>query len=302
MQGKELSDIQDWNHGTDDVFRILRLEKQQDSLIGHPPDHAANNNDVVWGGVVMGQAVAAASRGLNRPLHMMSARFRHGASVSHILEYVIADSHDGGSFSSRQVNALQNGRKLAEFSMSFQKDEAGQDYQASWVEPPPADSLETLASATAGIESLPSSTRRSLSRTRGLDIRPVDPEAIIVPKTGRPIRFWIRVAYALDAKPELWAPAIAYLTDFLMAGGGVVRHTFLHDPAYFGVTLNHTLWLHKLVNPSNWLLHEVESHWTGGGRTLSMGRIYTAEGRLIATTAQEALLRKRKPRNKEDAR
>lgn len=302
MQGELTHPFPADNIGDYDVPSLLRLEAHDDKLTGHPPAHAANNNDAVWGGVLMGQAVAAASRGIDRPLHMMSARFSRAARVAMPIAYAVTNAHDGGSFSTRHVDATQDGRKLVEFSLSYHAQEPGLAFETGWCMPAAPESLPSLGDATQNLEHLPRSTRRSLGRTRGLEIRPVDTDAIVTPQTGRPIRFWIRVRDSLHDTPNLWAPAIAYLSDFLMAGGGVTRHTFLHDPAFFGVTLNHSLWLHLLADPSHWLLHEVQSHWTGHGRTLNIGRIHTRDGRLVATTVQEALLRRRAPRTKDTAR
>jgi acyl-CoA thioesterase-2 len=277
---------------------LLRLIDRADGCkVGVAPTSAQNNAGNVFGGLLLGQAVVAAQPPADRPLHMLAASFLRGASPSLPIEYPVCEAHDGGSFSSRRVLAMQDGRRLAEFSASYQACEAGLDHEDA-VRLPDAgpEELPTLAEATAGLEHLPPSTLRALARDRALEIRPIDPEPIVSPGSGKPIRLWIRTRVPISERRELWAPAIAYLSDFLTAGGGVSHHTFVHNPRFFGTTLNHTLWLHREADPSEWLLHDIASHWTGGGRTLNLTRLYTRQGALIATSAQEALLRRRAPK------
>jgi acyl-CoA thioesterase-2 len=279
---------------TEDLAETLRVESAAGGyLIGAAPAHVTNNNRQVFGGVLLGQAVAAGGVHAGRRLHMLSASFQRGAALGPPLEYEVASQRDGGSYSSRRIVARQQSRVLAEFALSYQVPEQGLEYEDAWSEPPPPDSLPSLAAAAAALDDLPASTRRALQRTRGLEIRPIDFDAIISPGLGRPIRFWVRVGTPLADRADLWAPATAFLTDFLMAGPGVAHHSYVHDPGFFGATLNHTMWLHREVDPSQWLVHEIRSHWTGAGRTLNLGRLFTADGRLAATTAQEALLRRR---------
>jgi acyl-CoA thioesterase-2 len=273
-------------------------------MIAPTPAHATNNNRMVFGGVLLGQAAAAANAtAAGRPLHMLSANFHRGAALGPSVEYEVYGARDGGSFSTRRVTASQDGQVLAEFSASYQALEDGLDFDESWSAPPPTpESVATLAEATAGLERLPQATRRSFRRTRGLDVRPVDLDAIVSPGSNKTIRFWVRAAAPMPDRPHLWAPAIAYLSDFLMAGPGIAHHTFVHDPAFFGTTLNHTLWLHREADPSEWLLNEIHCHWTGAGRTINLGRLFTRDGRLVATNAQEALLRRRLPKTEGRAR
>lgn len=276
------------------LLEVLRVEPVSDSQsLGGAPAHVTNNRGMVFGGVLLGQAVAAARAPAGRPLHMLSANFHRGAALDAPVEYDVCEPRDGGSFSSRRIVASQGGRTLAEFCASYQAPEEGLSFEEPWTPPPPPEALATLAELTAAMTHLPLATRRAFDRTRGLDIRPLNVEAITERQTDEPIRFWVRVAEPLEHRRELWAPSLAFMSDFLMAGPGVARHTFVHDPAFFGTTLNHTLWLHRDVDPSQWLFNEISSPWTGGGRTLNLGRMFTRDGQRVATNAQEALFRRR---------
>ncbi len=282
---------------TDDLAELLALSPGGPCRwIGHAPAALGNNTGGIFGGLLFGQAAAAAALTVERPLHMMAARFSRAGAPGKSIDYIVSEPLDGGSFSSRRITASQGDRLLAEFNASFQADEPGLDFDEGWNDPPAPEGLPTLAEAAAEFDYLPKPTLRALSRMRGLEIRPIEADALLSPGSNKPARIWVRVRACLAARPDLWAPAVGHLSDAMMAGPGVARHTFILNPDFFGTTLSHTLWLHRQADPSQWLFHEIACHWTGGGRTLNLGRLYTRDGRLLATNAQEALLRRRIPR------
>lgn len=260
----------------------------------------SNGTASIFGGQILGQALAAAGQVVARRPHAMSGTFQRAGQVDRSIVYRVHGGRDGGRFANRQVVAEQDGQCIAEFSIGFHDEEDGFVHDSGWCRRPSTpERLPDLESAGARFEHVPRATQRALQRQPELDLRPVEPERLfdVAEGAARPLTYWLRARSDLSAMPSLWAPALAYMSDYLTAAAGLIHHArFLMPPDLFGTTLNHSLWLHRVVDPSRWLYCELESHCAVDGRTLNMGKIRDEHGRIVATLGQEALLRRRRPR------
>lgn len=289
VQGEQ-ADASAQRSAAEDLLAMLQVgQGGPDLYAAHP--RAGNRQGSVFGGQIVGQAVMAAGATTDRLPHAVFTRFFRPGRTGERVDYLVAHDHDGASFAGRRVSVVQD-RPIAEVMISYQAPETAFSHLKPWsATPPDPESLKPLKVAAEGYD-LPGPTTKALNYFRAMDVRPVNADSLLAGPSEGPHGFWIRAVRPLGDRPDCWAAAIGFLSDFLLAGAGVLRHSrHILNPRLFGTTLNHTIWLHEVVDPSQWLYEEMESPWGGGGRTLNLGRMFTADGRLVATTVQEALLR-----------
>lgn len=273
---------------------ILRVEPMGQNLF-RAASHQPNPSGVIFGGSFLGQAVAAASAtARDRAATSLHATFLTAGDPALPVDYSVTPLREGRSFSTRHVVGRQGGKSLFEALVSFQTAEAGFSHSATWREPPPDPSslrsLEELVIDWA--DRLPADQLSPLTRLAGLEARILNPEAFLLQRSAPSARFWVRPVCATGSIPD--AVATAFLSDFLMPAGSSLPHADSpYETDLIAVSLDHTIWFHEPAVAGEWLWHEIESPWAGAGRGLTFGRIFDRSGRLVASTAQEMLLRRR---------
>ncbi|MFP6850489.1 MAG: acyl-CoA thioesterase domain-containing protein [Pseudomonas sp.] len=257
--------------------------------------HQTNRNNTLYGGQLIGQALAATQATVaNLRPHTMQLCFQSPSSASKAVRYRVEDTLDSRSFSTRSVVALQDATILQGIA-SFCGEEPGYEHAQAWhAEPPQPETLPTLEQLMrdygARVGEHGSGRLRCYPQ---IDVRPIDAEQHLLLTPGPACcRFWIRALLPADANDALRYAALAFLSDYLLVNAALIPHvTQLPARRLFVASLNHTLRFHQPCDPSDWLLYETHSPWAHGGRALIQGRFYTRNGMLIASTAQEALIR-----------
>ena len=247
----------------------------------------------VYGGQVLAQCVSAAVETVpaEREIHSQHAYFLRAGKPAEPIEFEVENARDGYSFSSRRVVALQGGKPILVSSISFQAPSRGDDYQPKMPAVPPPESLasERQRSLEAG------NLDESFMITTGedLDIRVVEPVDWDNPTPREPVlQAWMKTTGALPDRRGLHQAVLAYLSDAFLIDVCLIVHGRHFDGEGFQVaSLDHALWFHEAFRADEWLLHVVEAERIGGGRGLARGSFYTHDGRLVATTMQQGLMR-----------
>jgi acyl-CoA thioesterase-2 len=258
--------------------------------------HQTNRNGVLYGGQLVTQALAAAMLTVrNRQPHSMHLSFQAPGSALHPVVYDVEFTRDGGSLSTRRVHGTQPGTSVLFATISFSDTEQGFVHEQAWCStPPPPESLSTLADLEARYAHRVSAHGRGRLRCYPqVDVRPLNPEEhlLLVPG-GAQCRYWIRARIAPGSDPVTRFAAMGYLSDYLLVNAALVPHAAELPPSrLFVASLDHTICFHGAGDPSDWLLYETHSPWAGAGLVLCHGRFYSRDGRLVASTSQQALVR-----------
>ena len=254
--------------------RLALDQVGDDRFVSHDPTEVRH----VFGGLLIAQALRAAQLTVSgRLAHSLHASFVVAGTGGEPVRYAVERTRDGSSFATRQVVASQARGTVLVLTADFHRDEEGHEYQ---TEPTPG---------VPGPAGLP--TGRYASAWFDSRDVPVD-AAIGGPAHAR--RAWFRPLAPVPDDPELQQQALAYLTDHGNTRAAREPHAALaDDAARQSVSLDHAIWFHRPININAWLLSEVYPVATGRGRGLTFGSIRTADGLLVATTAQEVLLRSR---------
>ncbi|MEX0604604.1 MAG: acyl-CoA thioesterase II [Marinobacter sp.] len=254
----------------------------------------------VFGGQVLGQALMAASRTMEARLpHSMHAYFLRPGNHRLPIDYEVQRVRDGGSFSVRRVIARQGGKEILTGSVSFQVAEDGYEHQMAM---PPAPDVEGLKSEQEYSEMLlpyiPEALHQTLTRQRPIEIRPVNPVNPLDPEPRPPQKqSWLRAQGELPDDPVLHRCLLAYASDFSFLGTSLYPHavTFMSRDMQVA-SLDHAIWFHRDFRIDDWLLYDKDSPSAFGGRGFNRGNFFSRDGVLVASTAQEALIRHRPKR------
>ncbi len=280
-----------------ELVALLSLEKIEENL------YRGQSQDLGWGtvygGQVLGQALSAAVKTVpeDRFVHSLHAYFLHPGDVSRPIVYDVDRIRDGGSFTTRRVVAIQNGRAIFNMSASFQVDEAGFDHQDGGPTAPEPDGLLTEQERLRALgDRLPEPLRTRATGERPFEIRRVDPPEDPVAPRKRPPRsmHWLRTAAELPDSPALHRFLLAYASDFSFLTTSLQPHgvTWL-TPGMQVASIDHAMWFHRPFRVDQWLLHSIHSSSASGARGFVRGQIFDQEGNLVASTAQEGLIRMR---------
>ncbi|GAB4216518.1 MAG: acyl-CoA thioesterase II [Sandaracinaceae bacterium] len=276
----------------------LSLEKIEENLF------RGQSQDLGWGtvfgGQVLGQALSAAVRTVpsERLVHSMHAYFLRPGDVSRPIVYDVDRIRDGGSFTTRRVRAIQNGQPIFTMSASFQVREPGFEHQDPMPDAPPPESLPTEQERIASrAHLLPPGMRERALAVRPFELRAVDrdDEDLFGPPPKAPRRMvWLRTIDRLPDDPALHCYLLAYASDYSFLTTSLLPHgvTWL-TPGMQVASLDHAMWFHEPFRVDEWLLHVIDSPAARGARGLVRGRVFARDGRLVASTAQEGLIRKR---------
>lgn len=280
----------------EELISLLDLEQLEINLFrGQSPQIGWQR---VYGGQVLGQALVAAARTVEpeRSAHSLHAYFLIGGDPTHPLIYEVERIRDGGSFTTRRVRAIQHGRPIFAMSASFQKFEEGFNHHSQMpVVPPPEDLPHEQELRDKIIERLPKTMRNYWDHERPLEMRPVDSSRYNEqPKAEPQQSIWMRANGKLPDDPRLHQCILAYASDFTLLDTALIAHgkpMFASDVQM--ASLDHAMWLHRPFRADDWLLYVQDSPSTSGARGFCRGSMYTRDGRLVASTTQEGLMRQR---------
>jgi acyl-CoA thioesterase II len=285
----------------DELVTLLALEKIEANLF------RGQSQDLGWGtvfgGQVLGQALSAAVQTTpsDREVHSLHAYFLRPGDVTRPIVYDVDRIRDGGSFTTRRVVAIQSGQAIFNMAASFQKHETGFEHQDAMPEVSPPEHVPTeqeqLAKAVAEGR-VSGEVARRYSHEQAFEMRPV--QVIDDPFRPTPMpphrTVWLKTTGSLPDDPSLHRYLLAYASDH----GFLATALFPHGVTFFSgdvqmVSVDHVMWFHAPFRVDEWLLHVIDSPVARGARGLVRGRVFTHDGRLVASTAQEGLLRRRTP-------
>ena len=252
----------------------------------------------VFGGQVIAQALQAAQRSTEAPkiAHSLHAYFMRPGSEDHPILYRVVRDFDGKSFATRRVIAMQRGKPILTMSCSLQTPEDGLHHQSAMPDVPPPEALKSDRELRlAMIDRIPERLHAFFLRSRMVEIRPVSPRAWLDPVKQEPRQnSWFRVVAPVGDDPALHRAILAYASDMSLLGTGTLAHGInMSNSNLQGASLDHALWLHEDFRADEWLLYACESPWTGHARSFNRGKIFARDGRLVASVAQEGLMRLR---------
>lgn len=277
-----------------ELIDLLSLERLEHDLFrGQSRDIGTR---YVFGGQVLGQALSAAQTTMThpRPAHSLHAYFLRAGDVDHPIVYEVDRTRDGGSFSVRRVTAVQHGKVIFFCAASFQEPEQGAEHQLTMPEVPRPDDVAPLAPLSAArLEKLPTKVQRWLDRAGPFEFRHVYPRDDLDPPKRPPYQqVWFRLAEKVGDAPELHRALLAYASDFHLLGTATFPHGIsYYQPNVQMASLDHALWFHRPFRADEWLLYSIDSPSASGSRGLARGMIYDINGHLVASTAQEGLIR-----------
>src|SRR5262245_43736948 len=282
----------------DDLVALLRLERLEENRFrGQSQDPGWGT---VYGGQALGQALSAAIETVSpeRRVHSLHAYFLRPGDVDRPIVYDVDRIRDGRAFTTRRVVANQGGPAIFAMSCSFQMDEPGFEHQAAM---PPAPAPETLPTEQQRLAPFltgaPDTVRAQWLGERPFEIRTADEtgDDPFAPTRGEPRRLnWMRAVDALPDEPALHACLLAYVSDYHFGTTALAPHgvSWL-SPSLQLASIDHAIWFHRPFRCDDWLLHAIESPTAQAARGLVRGAVFTRDGRLVASTAQEGLIRVR---------
>jgi acyl-CoA thioesterase-2 len=251
----------------------------------------------VFGGQVIGQALVAAARTVEgRAAHSLHAYFMRPGDPSVPIIYEVDRIRDGKSFATRRVVAIQHGEAIFSMSASFQVEESGFDHQLPMPSVPPPEDLPSESDLKAlFVESAPEPVRRYWERERPLELRPVDLRHYLSREPLEPVQqVWIRATGRLPDDPDIHRSVLAYASDMTLLDTALFAHgRNIFDRDLQVASLDHALWFHRPFRIDEWLLYNEDSPSASGARGFSRGSLFSRDGRLIASVAQEGLIRRR---------
>jgi acyl-CoA thioesterase-2 len=277
-----------------ELVALLQLERLEDNLFrGQSRDIGTK---YVFGGQVLGQALSAAQQTVEggRSVHSVHAYFLRAGDITAPIVFDVDRARDGHSFSVRRVTAIQHGQPILVFAASFQKTEPGVEHQFNMPEVPQPEDVETTHSPEPEVMAkLPAKMQRWLSRMGPFEMRPIYPRDEVKPPKRPPYQqVWFRLNHRIGDDPELHQSLLAYASDFYLLG----TTTFPHGISYYQsnvqmASLDHAMWFHRPFRVDDWLLYSLDSPTAHNARGLARGLIYTRDGTLVASVAQEGLIR-----------
>ena len=279
-----------------ELVELLELERLEDNLFrGQSRDIGTR---FVFGGQVLGQALSAAQRTVpdDRVAHSLHAYFLRAGDIDAPIVYSVERTRDGGTFSSRRVVAIQHGQPILNGSISFQIEETGFEHQTAMPEvPSPEDIAPMQPLPPDKLAKLPEKLQRWLGLEAPIEFRHVWPQDKLHPSKRPPYQhIWFRVAAPVGDSDVLHRALLAYASDFNLIGTATLPHGisyYTHNVQM--ASLDHALWFHRPFRVDEWLLYSFDSPTAQGARGLARGQIFSRDGRLVASTAQEGLIRLR---------
>lgn len=252
----------------------------------------------VFGGQVICQALVAAARTAdNVPIHSLHGYFMLPGDPKVPILYEVDRIRDGRSFKTRRVVAIQHGAAIFSMSVSFHKHEEGFQHQIEMPDVPmPEDLPDETSLKEKYIDQAPDYMKAYWKSERAIEMRPTDVRRYIAPSPGEPVQhIWMRTHGTLPDDPAIHQCALAYASDFTLLGTALIPHGRIgFDPNILMASLDHSLWFHRDFRADEWLLYSQDSPSSHFGRGLSRGSVFTRDGILVASVAQEGVIRQRR--------
>ena len=250
----------------------------------------------IFGGQVLGQALCAASQTTSkeRLIHSLHAYFVRTGQVNQHVDYQVTVIRDGRSFDTRRVEASQAGRTICTLNASFHRPEIGLEHQSGMPKVTNPDGLPSQRDLARSVASqLPKKIKSSALAPRAIEIRPINPINPFSPKPCPPHRsVWYRATGPVPDSPIIHQYLLAYASDFSFLTTALQPHGLSWlSPELKMTSLDHSLWFHRPFRMDDWLLHTMESPSLSAARGFVRGQIFAADGTLVASTAQEGLVR-----------
>lgn len=278
------------------LLKTLDLEKIEQNLYrGESPQVGWQR---VFGGQVIGQSLVAAQRTVDedRPVHSLHGYFMRPGDPSVPIVYNVDRIRDGRSFTTRRVVAIQHGKAIFSMSASFQIVEPGLEH---FVEMPDLPNAEDLPSekqlAEQFVNHAPESIRNYWQRERPIELRPINLDHYLSDKKLDPSQnIWIRATGEIPDDPAIQQAVLAYASDMTLLDTSLFAHgRAIFDPNLQVASLDHSIWFHRPINMADWHLYSQDSPNSSGARGFTRGSIYSPDGQLVASVAQEGLIRER---------
>ena len=276
-----------------DLLKLLGLERLElDLFRGESRDIGSPQ---VFGGQVLGQALHAAQATVDgRRIHSLHAYFLRRGDLGAPIVYEVDRSRDGHSFSSRRVVAIQHGEQIFHMAASFQLDEAGLDHQLPMPDVPPPDGLPDLRQLIAAARTpLPPVVQRFAGPDAPFEFRPVQIPDLHTREPAPPRQdIWFRTVDRVADDDQLHACLLAYVSDYHLIGTAMRPHGYtMASPGVVVASIDHAMWFHRAARVDDWLLYSMDSPAASGARGFARGSVFTRAGVLVASTAQEGLVR-----------
>ncbi|MDH4987322.1 acyl-CoA thioesterase II [Aminobacter anthyllidis] len=282
--------------GIQELLSILNLEKLEHNLFrGRSPQVAWQR---VFGGQTIAQALVAAQRTVepDRHVHSLHGYFMRPGDITVPIVYEVDRIRDGGSFTTRRVVAIQHGHAIFSLEASFQVDEVGLEYQMPMpLDVPPPEELKSQRELLAEATHVPEQIRLFWAKERPLELRPVYAEHYSSRDKLAPLqKVWIRLTGPVPNDRALRSAVLAYLSDMTLLDTATFAHgRGIFDPDIQAASIDHAMWFHREHDLDGWLLYTQDSPSTSGSRGFTRGALYAQDGTLIASVAQEGLIRLR---------
>ena len=282
-----------------DLVALLELEPIEYNI------YRGQNRNIgtgrIFGGQVLAQALVAASHTVeeSRPIHSMHGYFILAGDLELPVVYFVDRLRDGGSFTTRRVTGIQHGQAIFSMSASFHRPEEGFEHQPDMLDVPDPESLRPeLDIIRERADEIPPALRPFLTQDRPLDFRSIDGTDPFDTEVREPVRrYWVRAIGPVDDNPVHHQAVLAYASDYGLLGAALRPHgVTLRDPRMMVASLDHAIWFHRPVRMDDWMLYVAESPTAGGARGFTRGTFHTRGGALVASVAQEGLVRLKRDR------
>ena len=274
------------------LLSTLSLEKVGEDDFEGPSQWMPHGR--VFGGQVLAQCLIAAQSTMDasRTVHSLHGYFLRAGDIRLPISFSVDRLRDGRSFSTRRVQAFQNGEPIFSMIASFQDVDPGIEHQDGFPADIPAP--ETLPSARELLGDIDHPVAQYWAKARPFDMRHV-PSPIYFKVSGEKVSHqavWIKALGELPSELGLHTAALAYVSDYTILEPIFRRHgiAWTHS-GLKSASLDHAMWFHRQAKVDDWMLYVQESPSAGGGRGLSLGRIFSRDGKLLATVAQEGMVR-----------
>lgn len=289
-----MSECTDKENVLAELLALLELEKIEENIFrGKSQDLGFGN---IFGGQVLGQSLSALSQTVpeDRKVHSLHGYFLRPGDPTRPIVYEVDCIRDGRSFTTRRVVAIQKGRAIFSMSASYKVTETGFEHQDDLPDVPGPEALESeLQMARRVQDRIPEPVRAKLICDRPIEIRPVNPVNPFSPQKMKPDKYvWFRAIENMPDDPVIHQYLLAYASDFGLVGTSLYPHGHsFWEPAMQVASLDHAMWFHRDFRMDEWLLYAMHSPSAQGALGMNHGRVYTADGHLVASIAQEGLIR-----------
>lgn len=283
----------------DELLNLKEINEFEFQAPSHNPGW-----DRIYGGQVIAQAIMAASNTVttNDRCHSMHGYFMRPGNPELPVTYSIEPVRNGRSFQTRMVHAIQGKQTIFSMGASFHKEESGPEHQDDIGDVPPPEELPPVGELIEKYKDrLPGEVATYFQRERPFEMRPVDLSRYMNPQPAEPVQsIWLKLSHKMQTAPGInevakHQAALGYASDFTLLDTSLIAHgKLLFDPSLMLASLDHSIWFHRPFDINDWLLYRQTSSNAYGARALCHGQIFSKDGKLVASTAQEGLTRPKK--------